>query len=179
MAVGHPLPPEGVDLRAELADHQRSRVEQALARAQGDLNAAAKLLRVTALDVARMQAGHIAAAGAKQAQKRGPAQPTEVKLGEISRIERGVEVISAAVIRRLHAEGRSSVQIARRLGCNHMTVEKVLRMETERAVRELHADGVTPSEIVTRLRVTPAFVTRALQLGLAKCEPLPEEREGA
>lgn len=171
MAIVHPLPPDGVDLRAELAEHQRSRVEQALAHAQGDLDGAAKLLRLTPLELVRLQAGHIAVSRVRPA----PVKVATVKHDEIPRIERGVEFISAAAIRRLRAEGRSPHQIANRLGCNPFVVEKVLRIETERAVRKLRAEGVAPREISGRLGVTAAVVDSALRAEpeLAKCGAEP------
>lgn len=177
MAVVHPLPPEGVDLRAELVAHQRSRVDQALARAKGDTALAARLLRVAPLDLVRMQAGHVAVASAKQA----PEKKAGIAFDDIPRIERGVEMISVAAIKRLRAEGRSPQQIANRLGCNHFVVEKVLRIETERAVRRLRAEGVAPREISERLGITQAVVDRALRAEpeLAKCGTEPEQREGA
>jgi DNA-binding CsgD family transcriptional regulator len=179
MAVVHPLPPGGVDLRAELAEHQRCRIEQALARTQGDTALAAKLLRMAPLDLVRLQAGHIAVASAKST----AAKRATVKLDDIPRIERGVEMISAAAIRRLRAEGRSPQQIAGRLGCNPFVVEKVLRIETERAIRRLRAEGVAPREISGRLGVTAAVVERALCAApeLAKCgaEPRPAPEPAA
>lgn len=179
ISVVHPLPPDGVDLRAELAAHQRSRIEQALARAAGDLSVAAQLLRVTPLELSRLhpaQGGTAAPAAANDVKPypvtRQPARPSrEERASELSRIERGVELISAAAIRRLSAEGRTPQQIADRLGCNHFTVEKVLRIETERAVRKLRSEGLSPRAIVTRLGLSPSFVDRVLQTELAKCSP--------
>jgi hypothetical protein len=132
MSIEHPLPADGVDLRHELAEHQRSRVEQALARAKGDTALAAKLLRVTPLDLVRMQAGHISAAGAKSSAP-GKERREPLSVSDLPRIERGLEVISRAAIRRLHAEGRTPAQIAARLGVNHFVIEKVLRAEAELA----------------------------------------------
>lgn len=121
MRVEHPLPPEGIDLRAELADHQRSRIEQALARTEGDRTQAAKLLRVSPLELTRLQ--WVTPAG-----QRGP---QDVTYDDLPRLDRGVERISAAVIRRFAAEGLTERQIAGRLGCNQYVVEKVLRMQAE------------------------------------------------
>ena len=50
------LPPDGVDLRAELDALQSARVSQALAQAGGDLAAAARLLRMSRLDLMRLEA---------------------------------------------------------------------------------------------------------------------------
>lgn len=125
------LPPDGLDLRAELAAHQHSLVEQALARAGGDLQAAAKLLRITPLELTRLHAG---AALAPYPVARQPLRrPEEERVAEIARIDRGVELISRAAIRRLHAEGRTPGQIAKRLGVNPFVIEKVLRAEAELA----------------------------------------------
>ena len=135
MSVVHPLPPEGVDLRAELRAHQRSRVEQALVRAAEDPALAAKLLRITPLELAGLREGMGEAAppppppspprppAQAAARARRVAPPSD----EMPRVERGVEVISRAAIRRLEAEGRTPKQIAGRLGVNLFVVEKVLR----------------------------------------------------
>ena len=183
MTVSHPLPAEGIDLRAELAEHQRSRIAQALVRAEGDSTAAAKLLRLTPLELVRMQAGHIAVAATRQGvqtQSKRTLVGLGVERGDIPRIERGVEMISVAVIKRLRAEGLEPEQIARRLGCNHFVVEKVLRIETERAVRRLRAEGLEPIEISRRLGVTQAVVDRALGAPeLAKCAPRRTEEQKA
>jgi hypothetical protein len=125
------LPPDGLDLRAELAAHQRALVEQALAQAGGDLGLAAKLLRVTPLELTRLNAGASALTPypvAKQTRS-----PKEERDADMSRIDRGVELISRAAIRRLHAEGRTPRQIAQRLGVNPFVIEKVLRAEAELA----------------------------------------------
>jgi hypothetical protein len=153
LSVVHPLPGEGVDLRAEVAAHQRSRVEQAMTRAGGDLGEAAKLLRVTPLELARLVPGAAPAAAsgspAASTKPAAPSRPSRSSLGPrpsltttltraerdalIPRIEGGIERISAAVIRRLAAEGMSEQRIASRLGCNPHVIEKVLRMQAENA----------------------------------------------
>lgn len=120
------LPPEGIDLRAEITALQSRRVAQALARADGDATVAAKLLRVTRLDLARMQAGVSAMAWSRSTPKPAPVQPDEVP-----NIRGGVEVITRAAVRRLHHEGRTPDQIAKRLGVNAYAIEKILRAEAE------------------------------------------------
>jgi len=155
LSVEHPLPPNGVDLRAEVAAHQRSRVEQAMTRAGGDPGEAARLLRVSALELARLQAGPVRSTSAERAaagtgrtgsrvngSRQTGATPPPPPDDKVGRIERGVEVISSAAIRRLATDGFTERQIANRLGCNPFVVEKVLRMQAERS--ELRKCGPLP-----------------------------------
>jgi hypothetical protein len=159
MSVEHPLPFEGVDLRAELAAHQRSRVEQALARTKGNLAEAARLLRMTPLELARLQAAAralppIPRPVTSTTASRRPGRPLQAvrrvsvatveAVAGASRIDRGVEVISGPAIRRFAADGLNERQIAKRLGCNPFVVEKVLRMQAEKG--ELRKCGALPAE---------------------------------
>ena len=148
MAVA--LPPEGVDLRATLAAHQCSLVEQALARSEGDLQAAAKLLRVSPLELTRLHAALRAPSpdargrtGSRVNGSRARAVSPVVE-DEIPRVERGLERISGAAIRRLAVDGFTEKQIASRLGVNPYVVEKVLRMQAEQT--ELRKCGPLPPE---------------------------------
>lgn len=138
------LPPEGTDLRAELVELQAALVEQAMQRAGGDRSAAAKLLRITPLELVRMQANPAALARqlgpvmkqSNEAPPRSrpvgvPAAAVALAPGDLPRCEQGVERISRAVIRRLDAEGLTPRQIANKLSVNPFVVEKVLRMEAE------------------------------------------------
>ena len=131
VAIALDLPPEGVDLRAELAAHTRVRVNQALGRARDDLTAAARLLRVSPLELSRLSAGAqlvLAAPAAPPAPAPAPVAPTE-----FSRIEGGREILSRAAIRRLAAQRFTARQIADRFGVNEYFVEKILRAEGELA----------------------------------------------
>jgi hypothetical protein len=127
--LGQALPPDGVDLRAELAAHQRRRLEQALAMAQGDAFLAAKLLRVSPLDIARMRSGTSVVAW----QRSRPARANQAT-DDLPRIEGGREVMSRAGIKRLAGEGYNARQIADRFGVvNEYAIEKILRAEAELA----------------------------------------------
>lgn len=129
VAPGEDLPPAGVDLRAEIAEHQSWRVEQAINRAGGNIAVAARLLRVSQLEFMRLQRGAPLRMPQATSLPRVPTDPCE-----IARIEGGVEVISRAAIRRLAAEGYAPRQIATRLGLRSpYFVEKVLRAEAELA----------------------------------------------
>lgn len=126
--MGQELPPDGIDLRAELVAHQRWRVEQAINRA-GNLAGAARLLRVSQLELLRMQRGGLLPIVPPTPNRRVPTGESE-----LTRIEAGVEIVSRATIRRLHGEGYSPRQIATRLGLRSpYFVEKVLRAEAELA----------------------------------------------
>lgn len=139
------LPPEGVDLRAELIAWQAARMGQALVQAGGDLTEAARLLRMTRLELLRMEA------------RIAPVVPP-IDPESIPRLAGGVEFISAAAIKRYAIEGLTDRQIARRLGCNHFLVEKVLRAEVGNEVRRLDGEGLSAREIALRLRLTLARV---------------------
>jgi hypothetical protein len=141
VAVIHPLPAEGIDLRAELAGHIRSRIEQALERAQGNHARAAKLLQLTQLDFLRMlNSATPPLVGSRPEPRESPVAPAE-----FSRIERGREVISRAAIRRLDAAGFTARQIAGRFAVNELFVEEVLRAEAELA-KCGPGDAVHPEE---------------------------------
>lgn len=163
------LPSEGIDLRAELAELESARVRQALAQSGGNLTAAARLLRMSRGELlrlgARLMCERAGVAGALPPEAR---EAREVARDNgASRIAGGVELVSAAAIRRLAAEGWSEKRIAGRLGVNAFVVEKVLRRDTERAVRELDAsgEGLSPRDIADRLRL-PVSRVRAI-LGAA------------
>lgn len=145
------LGPEGVDLRAELDALQSARVSQALEQTGGDLSRAAKLLRMSRLDLLRLEARLAAARAPGAAPPRF--EPPLVDASAIPRIESGVEFVSAAAIRRLDAEGYTERQIAGHLGCNAYLVEKVLREATERKVHELVAAGAALLDIQRETRV--------------------------
>lgn len=138
------LPHDGVDLRAEIDALQRARVRQALERARGNLGEAARLLRVTRSDLSRMQER---IAGAKRAR---PGVDPE----SIPRIAGGLELVSAAVIRRYAAEGLSERQIAKRLGVNVFLVERCLERHTASEVERLDAEGLSFKAIALKLRIT-------------------------
>jgi hypothetical protein len=148
------LPAEGIDMRAELAECQVALVTQALSRSGGDLTAAAKLLNLTPLELARAQSPSAAAVFTTPARPENPVmkQPPAVKpppqrptlVGalpalpeelpdepEFGRIEKGLLRIDSSVIKRLTVEGFSPKQIARRLGVNSFFVERVQRMLAE------------------------------------------------
>jgi RNA polymerase sigma factor for flagellar operon FliA len=125
------LPEEGVDLRAELVAYQSELVAQALARSGGNRAAAARLLRVSPLELTRMEAkARRPCIGALPAL---PAPSTRVPAADMPQIRGGLEVISRAAIRRMTAEGLTPGQIASRLGVNPYVVEKVQRAEAELA----------------------------------------------
>lgn len=117
MSGAHALPPEGVDLNAEVASLQRRRIEQALERSNDDAPRAARLLRLSLAELERLRS-------------LAPGAPGR---GEVSRVEGGVELVSRAAIRRLCAEGFTPKQIARRFGVHEFFVEKVMRGDAELA----------------------------------------------
>jgi hypothetical protein len=158
------LGPDGVDLRAELDALQSARVSQALEQTGGDVARAAKLLRMTRLDLLRLEE-RLAAGRAPTRAGRPRFEPPPVDglaASAIPRIVGGVELISAAAIRRLAVEGFTERQIAARMGCNPYAVEKVLREETARKVLALDAERIAPSDIASRLQLPLALVRRIL-----------------
>lgn len=139
------LPPEGIDLRAELAELGSARVRQALEQSAGDYARAAKLLRMRAGELIRLESR---LAGAPD-----PREPA-INLDNVSRISGGVERISAAVIRRLAADGLDERAIAGRIGCNPWLVERVLREQRAREIERLDRDEkLSPKQIAERLRL--------------------------
>ncbi len=150
-----PLPPEGIDLRAELAELGSVRVRQALEQSDGDYGRAAKLLRMRPGELIRLESR---LAGESDA----PAGDV-INLANVSRIAGGVERISAAVIRRLAAEGLDERTIAKRVGCNPFLVEQVLREQTRREIERLDRDEkLSPKQIAERLRLPINRVRRVL-----------------
>lgn len=156
------LPPDGVDLRAELGALQSARVSQALAQSGGDLTRAARLLRMTRLELLRLESCLTGDPRARPRRRQEP-DPDELDASHIPRIAGGVQVVSAAAVRRLAADGYTERQIATRLGCNPYIVEKVLREDTERAVRRLDEQKRSPSDIARELRLPLARVRRILE----------------
>jgi DNA-binding CsgD family transcriptional regulator len=152
------LPPNGIDLRAELDALRSARVSQAMAQSGGDVGRAARLLRMSRRDLLLLEAR--LARGGPSASSEG----AEPKLdASLPRIERGVEFVSAAVIRGLHADGLTQRRIAERLGCNPYLVEKVLRKDTENEVRRLAGEGRSASDIADALRLPLTRVRRILK----------------
>jgi hypothetical protein len=143
------LPPDGIDLRAELDALQSARVSQALAQSSGDLAQAARLLRMSRLELLRLEERLAGRAPEAFGRRREP----EPDVTPIPRIEGGLEIVSAAAIRRLAADGFTERQIGARLGCNPYIVEKVLREDIERDVRRLDAEGRSVTEIAVALRL--------------------------
>lgn len=154
------LPPDGVDLRAELDALQSARVSQALAQAGGDLGAAARLLRMSRLDLMRLEARLSEPPRSPGGRRRREPRPPETTA--FPRIERGVEFVSAAAIRRLSVDGLTERQIARKLGCNPFIVEKVLREQTATEVRRLVGEGIGASDIASTLRLPLSRVRQIL-----------------
>jgi hypothetical protein len=149
------LPPDGIDLRAELVALQRTRVRQALEQSRGDLAGAARLLGMSPLDLARLAA---------RLDGDAPRSPPPVDEPPVPRIAGGVEFVSAAAIRRYAADGYSEREIYKRLGCNPYLVEKVLREQTERKIWSLDRDkGLSPHSIAARLRLPISRVRRVLE----------------
>lgn len=135
------LPPDGVDLRAEIVALQTARVRQALERSGGDAGRAARLLRLTRSDLSRIR------------ERVAPARP-DADPSEIERISGGLALVSATVIRRFAAEGLSERQIAKRLGCNVFLVERCLERHTASEVERLDAEGLSFKAIALKLRIT-------------------------
>lgn len=162
LVAGAGLPADGVDLRAELFELQRARVSQALARAAGDLGFAARLLRMTRLDLVRLESRLAAAMPSGDAPRRRPEPELAVRPENVNRIADGIEYVSAAAIKRLRAEGKSERAIATALGCNPYIVERVLREQTEREVLRLDREGATVHEISAATRVPLGRVRRIL-----------------
>lgn len=156
------LPPDGIDLRAELDALQSARVGQALAQAGGDVGRAAQLLRMSRLELMRLEARLSATPGPVGRRRFEPLAPPAAP-SVFPRIDRGVELISAAVIRGLSAEGHTERQIARRLGCNVFIVEKALREQTESEVRRLDGEGRDASDIASVLRLPLSRVRRIIE----------------
>lgn len=172
------MPPDGVDLRAELDALQSARVSQALEASKGDLTQAAKLLRMSRLDLLRLEQ-RLADARGPRGRKRPPRfEPPPIEQTEIPHVRNGVEYVSAAAIRRLATEGKSEKEITRLLGCNPYAVEKVLREETERRVRELAARDVPLVEICHELQLPPVRVRRILARSPSSPPPAPPPRKG-
>lgn len=138
------LPPKGADLRAELAALQRKRVSQALSRTGGDADKASRLLRITRLDLMRLEASL-----AERDARRG--KMPEPDAGALPRIADGVEFVSRAVIRRYTSEGKSIKWIAARLGTNPYLVERVVREHRRAEIIRLDAAKLSPKAIAVRL----------------------------
>jgi hypothetical protein len=164
VAIIADLPPRGIDLRAEVLILQRTRLRQALAAAKGDVDRAAKLLRVTPLDLLRLEERF-----AKGASKRG----AEPDASSIPRIAGGLQLVSRAAICRYSAEGKDVKTIARLLGCNRYLVEKVVvEFRKSEIIRLDRDEDLSPKEIALRLRAPLAEVrsvlTKAQRTPLAK-----------
>lgn len=157
------LPEGGVDLKAELVALTRARVRQALEKTSGDLAGAARLLRMARGELVRLEA-RITDADSTLPAARAPGEP-ELDVHAVSRIVGGVEVISAAVIRRLAAEGLDEAEITRRVGCNPFIVERVLREQKSTEILRLDRDEkLKPREIAARLKL-PIQRVRAVLVG--------------
>lgn len=120
-AVAYELPPDGVDLRAELAEHQRALVEQALDRAGGNHARAAHLLGLRPLELYRLAGGRLELVDGMAP---APAKGAPPKL-EISRTS----------IRAMAADGWTPREIAVALSINQFAVEKILRAEAEQLAK--------------------------------------------
>jgi len=152
------LPPDGIDLRAELAALSGARVRQALDQAAGDYGQAARLLRMSRHELLRLEA-RLADGEPNAAERRVGALDPHT----IPRIAGGVEFISAAAIRRYAAEGHDEKAIASLLGCNLFLVEKVLRAQTAAEIMRLdREEKLTPKQIAERLRLPINRVRRVL-----------------
>lgn len=157
------LPPDGVDLRAELNALRAARVRQALEQSSGDLSQAARLLRMSRLDLMRLEALDGAEpAPPPRGRRRQAAAPSPLGVASVGRIAAGVELISAAAIRRLAADGLDARKIAARVGCNHYLVERVLRRHTESEMRRLDGEGLSLRAIAIKLGLPLARVRRFL-----------------
>lgn len=155
------LPEGGIDLRAELVTLQRARVRQALEKTSGDLAGAARLLRMTRTELVRLES-RLTEGDPTLPATRPPGEP-ELDVRIASRIVGGIEVVSAAVIRRLDAEGLDASEIVRRVGCNPFIVERVLREQKRAEILRLDRDEkLKPSEIAGRLRLPVARVRAVL-----------------
>jgi DNA-directed RNA polymerase specialized sigma24 family protein len=163
------LPRDGIDLRAELEALKCARVRQALERTGGDLAAAARLLRMSRVDLLRLEA-RIEANGAPEASAGRRRKATESEPIDVARIAGGVEFVSARAIVRLARDGMPEKQIARRMGCNPYLVERVLRRQRESAARALDADGLSVREIAARLRQPASRIARILDPSLDESE---------
>lgn len=167
------LPPDGIDLRAELVALQSARIRQALDLAGGDYGRAARLLRMSRLDLARLETrlesegagvAHVTCGASNCA---GP----HLEPRDIPRIANGVEMISAKAIRTYAAEGLGERAIARRLGCNVYVVEKVLREQSEAEIVRLdREEKLAPNAIAERMRVPRSRVRQILKRADA-CAP--------
>lgn len=164
------LPPEGIDLCAELAELGSARVRQALEQSGGDYRRAAKLLRMHRGELVRLEsrlAGQASSAPLDRttlAIIRPPSPGDDVVSADnVSRVAGGIERISAAAIRRLAAEGLDERSIAKRIGCNHFLVERVLREQTRREIERLdREEKLSPKQIAERLRLPINRVRRVL-----------------
>lgn len=157
------LPEGGVDLKAELVALTRARVRQALEKTSGDLAGAARLLRMGRGELVRLESRITDGDPAPYA-ARATGEP-ELDWRTASRIVGGVERISAAVIRRLAAEGLDEAEITRRVGCNPFIVERVLREQKSAEILRLDRDEkLKPSEIAARLKL-PIQRVRAVLVG--------------
>lgn len=155
LVEGLALPPDGIDLRAELADLQSARVRQALEQADGELGQAARLLRMSRLELLRLEARLILDDAPPPATPDPPTLP---------RISDGVALISAAAIRRYADEGRNERWIASQLGCNPFMVEKVLRERTAAEIVRLdREERLAVDAIAAKLRIPRTRVRHVLR----------------
>lgn len=176
------LPEEGINLRVELVRYQDWMIEQALIRTQGNKSQAAKLLGLkrTTLVMMLTTKGRLlpsaeleAAPGAidgdgeppttvRRREETAVPRVGDVDVRNIGHIAQGVEMISAAAIRRYAADGLTRRQIANRLGCNPYIVDRVLREHLQRQVVALDEQGIAPSAIAQQLGCSLADVRSAL-----------------
>lgn len=151
------LPPDGIDLRAELVALQSARLRQALDQAGGDYTGAARLLRMSRLDLARLEA--------RLAGEAHNAEPSldDLDASRIPRIAGAVEFFSAKVIKQYAAEGKGEKTIASLLGCNVFLVERVLREQTQAEIVRLdREEKLEPKAIADRLGIAISRVRRVL-----------------
>lgn len=134
------IPPNGIDLRAELAELVRARVAQARAASKGDDERAATLLRVEPGDLARLEG---------EVDPRRRARPAAC-------------AVSLVAIKRLAAEGLDVGSIGRRLGCNRHLVERALRVAEGRDIERLDREGISPKQIAEQLQIPLQRVRIAL-----------------
>lgn len=153
------LPPDGIDLRAELVALQSARLRQALDQAGGDYAAAARLLRMSRLDLARLESRLAGEAHAITAEP----SLDDLDASRIPRISGAVEFFSARVIKQYAAEGVGERAIASRLGCNPYLVERVLREQTQAEIVRLdREEKLEPKAIADRLGIAVSRVRRVL-----------------
>ena len=171
------LPEEGIDLLLAIRQYQRSFVAQALHRAHGNRDAAAKLLRVTPLDLARLEAG-----ARVSVRPPGPImkQPHETPDESVT----PVSPVCVGALPSLPHRPHPPLQPPQR----RVPVEDMPRLDqgieriSRAVIRRLDADGLTPRQIASRLGVNAYVIEKVLraEAELRKCGAVAvPERERA